>query len=237
MIPLSNLMWRAEKLAESNTFFSSKIRSRFAMAVECAPLEALVSLQNLIALPYEAGQIVVIIPTKVISLFVSSKSLNEFDTSLAGPIKLIQTALKVVKYFLGTICTIILGTISPKANFYVQSKLGLILDLQAEADSALAKQEHQKRVDVEEKNIQKRHQAIVAALRAKNIEKERAIARPSIAETLAPVVDSVAEALEKVVDASSIVVEPPVTPPPAPPPTPEPIKTPRTLSTPASIPH
>jgi hypothetical protein len=185
MSPLSRLLNQSVVIAQSDSFLARSVGSRFTTVVAGVPLEILAVAQNLIKLPFEAAQMVIKLPAKIINTCVDSPSLNEFASSLPGPIALLKTALKVLGYAIGAFFTATLGLLSPKANFNLHVFLSLVKDEKAEAQKLKANQEATKKREDQIQAMKAHLKNLIEAKKNKIIDKERDLEMSKEAERLA----------------------------------------------------
>lgn len=157
-------------MTQSPSFFARNIASRFLNTVVCPPLEVLQILGNTLKLPLQAASIAVKIPAKLINLAINSKTLREFDNQLSGPLDLLKTALKIVGLAIGTLTTILLGTLSPMANFKFHYALNLVKDEKIEAQLAAKALEAQRKKEAYEKVLEEQIRKVTEALKLKIME-------------------------------------------------------------------
>lgn len=153
-------------LTLNSNFFQKNISSRL-LSIVSIPLELIASLENLIKLPYHTVTLSLKIPATILNMLVRSKSLREFESQLASPLKVIQTATKIMGYVLGTLSTATLGLISPNKNFKLHCFFGLINDKIAEKAKQLEEEKKQREIDAYEKVLSTRLNAIIEAMRYK----------------------------------------------------------------------
>lgn len=166
MSPLNHLMNCSAELADAPNFFSKNISSRFLNTL-CIPLEILAVLQNSIKLPFQAVALTVKIPAKIINIAVSSKSLYEFESKLAGPLDLIKTILKIAGYAIGCLFSVALGTLSPYKNFQLHSTFGLIDNHKVERRLRKIEENRQQQILSHEAIIETRIKLALEAMRKK----------------------------------------------------------------------
>jgi len=172
MSPLSGLLNHAVTMTHSDSFLVRSLGSRFTTVIAGTPLEIIAIARNLIKLPFEAAQVVIKVPTKIISTCVDSPTLKEFDTSLPGPFALIKTAFKILGHVIGTFFTATLGLLSPKANFNLHVFLGLITDEKAETQRHKSNQEAAKKREDQVQAMKAHLQNLIQAKKRKIIDNE-----------------------------------------------------------------
>jgi len=155
------------ELAQSPSFFSRHISSRIITAI-CITPELLAIMQNIISLPLQCAELAVKIPAKIINLAVNSKSLNEFENNLAGPVDIIKTALKILGYAIGAVFTASVGLIiSPLHNFKLHCIFRLVNNEEAINNERILKADNINLNETHEKSIETRLKATIEANRKK----------------------------------------------------------------------
>lgn len=168
MSPLNELMNHVAGLSYSSSTFVKGFSTRGIMFFGGIPLEVLATLQNIIKLPFETALMICKVPLNIVNLCAKSKSLTEIVNELPGPCKVIQTALKVVGYAIGTVFTAILGLISPYHNFRLHVLTRLVRDEAAEAEKLSKQLREQKEAEDQELLVKTRVQILIDAHKKEN---------------------------------------------------------------------
>jgi hypothetical protein len=172
MTPLNDLLNYVEYRSNTRFLITQQVSSRIITVIIGFPLEITAILQNVIKLTFLVGQSIIKIPTKVVSVWVESETLKEFDSSLCL-LELLTTICKVIKYIFGSIFTATVGILSPSFNFRLHILMGLVTDVKKEK-AYLEIQEKAYRVqEAQEKAMQIHYQNVLLAMQYKIGEKER----------------------------------------------------------------
>lgn len=166
MSPINHTMNFSAELSQRESFFPRHISSRL-INITCFPLELLAALENTIKLPFQTATLAIKIPAKILNVVVRSKSLKEFESALASPLKVLETALKIVGYVVGSIFTLTLGTISPHKNFKMHCLFDLIVDKAAAKAQRIAEEKKKQETEAYEKVLGARLNQIIDAMRKK----------------------------------------------------------------------
>ena len=139
MTPLSYLMNCSAHSTQSSSCLKKNFQSRFLMGI-AVPFELLTIAENALKLPFQTAACMVKIPAKVVNVLACSASLEEFESSLAGPLDIIKTALKIVGYAIGVLFTASLGIIAPYKNFQLHCLFRLISNQKAQKEAAFSEE-------------------------------------------------------------------------------------------------
>lgn len=164
MSPLNHLINYSAELAQSSSSFSKYFSSRLITAISI-PIEMLAVLENTIKLPFQSAATIIKIPAKIINVALNSRSLNDFEEALSGPLDILKTALKIIGYAIGTFFSACGAIFSPYANFQLHYTLDLITDMGAERKKTIDQERKQKEIQIQEKILQTRLKEIVEAKR------------------------------------------------------------------------
>lgn len=172
MSPLNSLMNRAATLAESKPFINHAILPRMIMPCGGIPLEIALVVLNTVKLPIVTAGFCIKIPTKIFSTIIPSKTLKEFDNSLPGPSKMLETSLRIICCSIGILANATLGIINPITNFRFHCSLGLIKDNKIEAEKIRLAKEREEQIQKHEKQIINYITSLVDSIREKNKSEE-----------------------------------------------------------------
>lgn len=165
MSPLNTLMNHSAEFTQQPSY-SKNIQSRF-LTVVSLPVELIASLENAIKLPFQAAACTIKIYAKILDIFIDSKSLQNIESRLTGPIAVLKTALKIVGYAIGSLFTLTLGILSPYKNFQLHCSFGLITNKSIEKQLQMIEENRKKEIAVHEKSLEIRLGNIVEAMRRK----------------------------------------------------------------------
>lgn len=124
MDPLNLVMnkvdnWSQKKVDETGFKHWAKrnILTRATTVLVGVPLEIATVAQNALAVPFYTAGVVAKLAVKTVRIFSSAEFLRKADEALPTLGQLVKTILRVAAYAIGTIFTLVLGFISPSANF------------------------------------------------------------------------------------------------------------------------
>jgi len=124
---------------------------------------------------------------KVLSVITGSSSLKKFAENQPGILDIVRTACKIVAYAMGTIFSLTLGVIVPRANVELHYKMGLAFSYKEMAASLATKQAELASIKTQTKNVCQNISDVIQAAKTEIAnEIDEAVVTPLFVEELTP---------------------------------------------------